>query len=46
MKCKNCNKEAEYRYDFQWFCWKHYLVEIANQKSKELKINEQDKLKR
>lgn len=44
MKCKNCSKEAGYRHNSEWFCYKHYLIASARQSYKELQASEKDKI--
>lgn len=48
MKCSNpkCEKEAEYRFDFEWYCWKCYLIQSSNQKHQELRLNQRDKMRK
>ncbi len=45
MKCKTrkCNKEGEYRFELEWWCWKCYLIKSSNEEYKSLRLSERDK---
>jgi hypothetical protein len=48
MKCLKCDKEGEYRFDMNWFCWTHYLEAQNPLNNSELKLskNERGNLKK